>query len=461
MKAWMTGVALALASLAPVGAALQANEGPLTLGRALAQALANSPRLDLARAGIQGARAQVRGAKAAGQPNVDLNVNGRTQAPRRTIDLAKVGDPNTPPVFVTKLLTPNRILETDLRLLQPLYTGGALTARRRAARRGRRAAQARLAAEEQRLVLDVAEAYLAVLEAQRQTELEGALRELDEERLRVARLRLVAGVGILLEASQTEADLAQAVQREIEAGARTRQAAATLNTLVGRPAFAPLVLVDLPEPTTGSPPRLPMTAPPSPERLRDLGLDRPDLQALREEVRRAEAEVNAARAARRPQINLFANYLSRVPATLPGSYAAALGASLLQSVYDGGRLQAQVAATRAERNRRLALAEEGERQVEEQVEQARVALDAAEERVAAEKRRVLAAQEVVAVANRRLGAGTAAPIEVTEAETVLARAQTAALVARFEAARARVQLAFAVGIADPNVVRGLVTAPSP
>jgi outer membrane protein TolC len=275
-------------------------------------------------------------------------------------------------------------------------------------------------------------------------------------------LRVSTGVAILQEATQVEADLAQTVQEEIEAAAVLGRSLATLNTLIGRRAYAPLVLVDLPEAAPQHPVLAPTTDPPSPEALRELGLDRPDLLALRQEVRQAEAQVQMARAARWPQVNLFQNYLKRVPATLMGSFAWSLGASLVQSVYDGGRIRAQVAAARAERTRRRATVAVSGLQIEEQVEQARITLDAAEARIEAEERRVEAAAAALEIARRRLRAGVAPPIEVTEAETVVARALTAASAARFGAARARVQLAFLAGLAYPDVVLGLaVLAPVP
>lgn len=62
------------------------------------------------------------------------------------------------------------------------------------------------------------------------------------------------------------------------------------------------------------------------------------------------------------------------------------------------------------------------------------------------------------MARTRVGAGDAAPVRLTEALTTLTQAETNALAARFALARARVNLAYLVGIARPETVPDL-TAP--
>lgn len=494
MRPWMTTAILALAPLAAGAAEPPSEPAPMTLTQAIAQALATSPRMAAARAGLSSAQAQRLSARAEGLPTAGLSVSGRGQRPVTTItQFSRVtpsaqppgsdpmppggiglppGSDQMPPagpmgiplpdgsVLVPKdrPLNPSYAFEPGLSISQPIATGGRVSAQRRAAKHGEQAAIIRAESEAQRLVLDVTEAYLGVLEARRQAQLAGALRELNEERLRVTQVRQSAGTAIPLETSQVEADLAQSVQTEIDAQARVSQSGATLNSLIGRPAAAPLALVDLPEtPVTQASYSLPAprTPPPTPERLRELGLERPDLRALREDVQRADAQVDVARAARRPQITFNSNYLLRVPATIMGSFAWTLGGVLSQSLFDGGRTRAGIDAARAERARSAAVLANAERQADAEVESARVGVDAAERRLAAEEKRVAAAVTAVENARLRRRAGTAAPIEVTETETTLARAQTDAITARFEAARARVRLAFAVGQAYPDAVPAL------
>jgi outer membrane protein TolC len=181
-------------------------------------------------------------------------------------------------------------------------------------------------------------------------------------------------------------------------------------------------------------------------------MQRPDLRALRAELERAKAGVDSARAARRPLVGLSGNLVERAPETLLGGFAWSLGSSLVQSLFDGGRSRARVEQARADRVRAGAALAEAERQADAQVEQARAALEAAEQRLVAEDQRVVAATDALSVAQKRVSVGTAAALEVTEAETVLARARTDALTSRFDVRRAQVQYAYVAGVAYPETV---------
>ena len=86
------------------------------------------------------------------------------------------------------------------------------------------------------------------------------------------------------------------------------------------------------------------------------------------------------------------------------------------------------------------------------MEQARVGVQAAEKRLAAEDQRVAAATDALALARKRHDVGMAPALEVTEAETTLTRARTDALTARFDVQRAQVRLAYAAGVVYPETV---------
>jgi len=451
---------LVLALLAASAGAETPASAPLTLASAIAEALSKSPRMAAARAGVQSARAQYRQARAEGLPSLDLSVGARLQGPEARIAIpTSPGQPGDGPQLPARgLLNPRYAVEPQVAATVPLYTGGRVRAGKRAARAAERAALYREVDAGQALALDVAQAYLATAEARERLALVVAARELHRERLQVAQVRRRAGAAAPFEVSQAEAELAAAVQGEIEARARVGQEGATLNTLLGRPAAAPLVLVSLPASRPDEPLLPTRAAPLTAEELQALGLQRAALQAVQEEVRQREAQVEQARAAGRPQISLSGAFLRRIPETLLGGYAWSLGASLVQSLFDGGRSRAQTDGVRAGLAQAQAELGQAERQTAERVERARLALEEAEERLGAEEERVEAARDGVQVARTRVGAGDAAPVRLTEALTTLTQAETNALAARFALARARVNLAYLVGIARPETVPDL-TAP--
>jgi outer membrane protein TolC len=441
MNALTLGLLLTAAPTPPAAPAK-----PLTLPEALSLALTTNPRLEVARAGTNAAKAQYRQARAQGMPNVELDVNGRFQGPEVSLAPPKL-PPGVKLGFPSGSFQPDRALEPGLNITAPIYTGGRVSSAKRAARSAVGAALLREQAEAQSLVLDVTSAYLDTLEAREQADLAAALRTLNTERLSVARVKQRAGTAIPLEVSQAEADLAASVQLEIEASARVGQTGAALNALIGRGVREPLVLEPVVTPAAAA-----AGKPLTPEELEKLGLDRPELRAVREDIKRARAQVDQARAQRRPLVQFKTNLLGRLPETILGNFAWSLGASLVQSIFDGGKTRAQVEAARAELARTQATAGQDAREVAREVEQTRLALDAAEKREAAETARVAAAKEAVGVAVTRLRAGTVPPVEVTEARTTLTRAETDLLNARFEAARARVRLAYVTGMAFPEQV---------
>jgi outer membrane protein TolC len=431
-------------SQAAAQASPAAQDGPLTLRDALAQALATSPRLEEARGAVARARGQKRGARAEGRPNVDLSASHRYQGPVESFRLPGGG---------SQSLSPSRQSEFAADVTIPIDANGQIRAGKRGAGHAVRAAQARLEAEAQRLVLDVTEAYLNLQQTHEELALVSELRKLNQERLRVARLRLAAGVGVPLEVSQPEADLAQAVQHEIEAQARVRQVGATLNSLIGRPANAEVEMAEVgkqsgSEDASSSP--LPTA--------KDALANRPDLRALRSDVAQAQAGIDSARAARRPRLGLSGSLVESIPETLLGGFAWSLGASLIQSLFDGGRSRARVEQARADRMRAGAVLAEAERLADAQIEQSQAGLEAAEKRQAAEEQRVAAASDALTAARKRFEVGAAPQLQVTEAETTLTRAKTDALIAGFDAQRARVRLAYAVGTAYPETVLGKIQA---
>ena len=180
--------------------------------------------------------------------------------------------------------------------------------------------------------------------------------------------------------------------------------------------------------------------------------NRPDLRALRADVAQADSGIDSAKAGRKPRLGLNGSLVERLPETLLGGFAWSLGASLFQSIFDGGRTKARVEQARADRQRAGAVLAEAERQADAQIEQAQAGLEAAEKRQSAEEQRVIAASDSLSIAQRRFDVGTAPQLEVTEAATTLTRAKTDALTAGFDAQRARVRLAYAVGTAYPETV---------
>lgn len=272
------------------------------------------------------------------------------------------------------------------------------------------------------LIRDVATNYLVARELAERVELAEATLTSRREGLRIAKLRLDAGVTSALDFRQAETLLTQA---ETEVAALRLARAQTRNfsyVLIGRP-----VPDDLPDPQ-------PMVGQGI---IRDIGpglpsellVNRPDIVAAEEQLRAARANIGAARAAFFPSIALTgsAGFASNALDTLVGSdgLAWSFGPSISLPIFDGGRRRGNLAAARA--RERIALAEY-ERTVQTAFREVADGLAGRRylaEEIAAQERALTAQRRLAALARLRYANGVAQYIEVLDAERNLFSAEQA------------------------------------
>ena len=177
---------------------------------------------------------------------------------------------------------------------QPLYDGGARRAAVARAQAETDAAAGRYRVEEKDLVLDVVSRFCEVVAARE----EEAARRAGIAQLRSyhtsLRSRQAAGQGIAADILKTEVRLASEEATALEARRTADEARIALNDLMGRPAGAPLELAPLPPPD-----------------LSDAGPDAwesaPEITAAQADARAADAGLSAARAERKPHLDLSAD----------------------------------------------------------------------------------------------------------------------------------------------------------
>ena len=184
----------------------------------------------------------------------------------------------------------------------------------------------------------------------------------------------------------------------------------------------------------------------SPTLRQTAELARPALDASRSQIRASEANVDLARAGRKPNLGLNLGGFLRNPVSFAGRFALSIGLGLTQNLFDSGRTRSQI-------NEAQALLEQsrqglsGQRLfVANQIEQSLLALDSAQARVAATGSAVEQAQEALRAANLGFGAGARTSLDVSEAQSQLLIAQTNAVNARYDVAQSQAQLAAAVGV---------------
>ncbi|MEO8449355.1 MAG: efflux transporter outer membrane subunit [Gemmatimonadota bacterium] len=281
------------------------------------------------------------------------------------------------------------------------------------------------------LIRDVASTYLASVEAAEQIRLAEATVESRREGLRIAQVRFDAGITSALEYRQAESLLTQA-ETDL-AGLRLTKARSenALAVLVGGPAAG-----DLPD-------ALPLARQASAITLAaglpsELLVARPDIIGAEEQLRAADANIGAARAAFFPSISLTGS-LGFASAELghlisSGSKTWSFGPSLNVPIFNLGRSKGNLIAAKARQTIAIASYERVIQTAFQEVSDALAGRRYLAEQVAAQERGTMAQRQIAELARIRYNEGVVSYLEVLDAErNLFAAEQTLLQLRRAEA----------------------------
>jgi outer membrane protein TolC len=318
-----------------------------------------------------------------------------------------------------------------------------------------------------RVLIDVARAMLAT----------------NQEQLRIDQSRFQAGAIPEFYLRRDEAEVANAQQQLTNAQRDTELALVQLKTVMGIHPDSPLApagslgfepaatIIErlsgrAPAPESGASPappdaappgappapRVPAAAPPATlvERYRSrlislAEMQRPELHAARLRVEQAAQGVAVARSAYRPQIGIGAmgDFMTGADVKTFGGTSFGLTASL--PLFDAGLRRADRRSAEADRRHREQDAARSALEVGQQVTNALLSLEAAEQNVATAQAGARAAEEDYRVALQRYQAGRGILVEALDALAARTRAQTNVVQALYEYNVAQDQLRRAVG----------------
>ena len=247
-----------------------------------------------------------------------------------------------------------------------------------------------------------------------------------------------AGTGTGMEITRAKVQLANDQQRLLDAQNNRRSAYLRLLRVMGMRLDTDLQLTD--------PLRFVPVDEVTLEQARTEALkQRPDYAAQREREDNARLSASASKMQRLPSVLAFGDYgpIGTGPDSLLPTRT--VGISIRVPIFDGGKRDAQ----RAESASQYRAAQVQTRDLKEQIElDVRLALDelhSAEEQVKVARDGLVLANDEMTQARRRYDAGVAIPLEVTDAQTRLARAQDNQTAALYKYNLARVDLAQAMG----------------
>jgi outer membrane protein len=437
-------VLLPLLAVLPAATAAAQVSTPVTLSLGDAARLATKQNAGAIAARYRAEQAEAR----ITQRRADLlpNVTASALENGRTLNTATFGidfptPPGQPPIFdpAGQLAGPVNVLDTRAHFAQSVFDAAAL-GRVRSARSAATASDFDAEAAADQAAATAAGAYVRAARADAQLGARVADSSLAEDLLRVAREQLAAGVGVGLDVTRAQSQLA-AIRAQIIAARNDRgRARFELLRTVGLPLDTRLTLTD-----SLSVLRIDETLPDESTAIATALRVRPDLRSIEEQLNAVERQTGALRAERLPTVSAFGDYgsIGKNGGALLPTYN--WGVQLSVPIFDGlrreGRVEEQTALRREIDVRRRDLRE----QASVEVRTALLDLASAREAVAAAQERVRLAEQEVSQASERFRAGVAGNADVFTASLSLNGARTQVVDALASYQTARIALARAQG----------------
>lgn len=435
-----------LACLLPVSLRAQSLGEPLTLDRALGEAIRLRPALEGSEHRVEAARARVDQARAPLKPRLEGQFS------------ASEGLPGAPQVFIGGLAgSPfKRYVGGSVTLVQTLLDFGRARAAIRSRSSELKATQQAARADRQRVVLEVRQAYLQALQARKLAEVNRGL--VSQRRQVVVQVKTFLENGLVsrVDLDLAEVSLRQAEQSVVQAEAQAATAMAALAAAIGRPVPTTTPLVE-PGPVNSDPASL------TPDQAAAAAVrHRPELLQAEAQESAARQQIDVAAAGKRPTVNGLASVGKVNPGPLIESndrpYAVALVVTI--PILTGGLVEAQVREARGNAAAARAGREELGNQIRQQAMAAVAAVAAAEQGIRLAEAQQVAAADALSLATQRYQAQLASMVEVSQTQMLQASAEFELVRARYELLLARAALDFALGRELPPVAPGAGTPDS-
>lgn len=284
----------------------------------------------------------------------------------------------------------------------------------------------------------VARAYLAGLQAKAALETAQANVELSQALLKLAQQQKEAGTGTGIEITRAEVQLANDQQHLLVAQNDVTRTRLQLLKVIGLRLDNPVELTD----------ELSYVAVENLDEKQALATafqKRAELKAQSQREENARLSYSATRSERLPSVNAFGNYGDLGTGISEALPTRAVGVTVRIPIFDGGRREARVAESASLFRQQRIRTEDLHDQVELDVRIALDSLRSADAQVKAAEEGLALSQNELAQAERRYKAGVTNSIEVTDAQTRLARARDNRISALYNYNLARIDLGTATG----------------
>jgi outer membrane protein len=427
-------------------AMLAAEPMPLSLPKAIELATApnGNLRLQIVRETIEQAEARRRQALGAFLPQID----GSISAANQTRNLAAFGFnfPTGLPFSMPSFVGPFTVVDYRASATQSILDLSSIR-RYQAARLQKDVADAETRNATEIAVQQVARTYVLALKAEAALDTARANFGLAERLVQFADSLKRAGTGTGIEVTRSKVQLQNERQRLLVSENDLEQAHLDLKRATGIPLDQLLQLTDRMNDGSEPPPAIEIA-------LESALSQRPDLIAQNKRQSSVQLQLKAIQSERLPSLAASGDYgaIGDGKSQLP---TRSIGIGMRVPIFDGGRREARSAETGVMlRQERLRL-EDLKRQIELEVRHSLNTLKSARSQIETAKLGLELAESELAQAQRRTEAGVGNSVELTDAQTRLARARDNNLAALYLFNLARIDVAAATGNMQ-QAVKGMV-----
>lgn len=437
----VAGIALFAGLAFTLGASSQA---PLNLRQAVAEALHYSPRLRVAAANQDQAKAGVAAARAGRLPQLDVDEGfTRSNNPVAVFGTLLSQQRFTAADFALPALNqpaPLNNFQTRLAARVPLFDARQAQLRVKEAKLGVNLAGSASEQARQGVLSAVISAFYRLSASQAALQVAQSATTAAAAGLKMAEARYRAGLVVDSDRLSAEVYAADAQEQLVAARNEVSVATAALNRELGRPLDAPLAI----EAT------LPTAAPTTPATLPSLVADarrlRPELQQQQDRLGIAASEVTRTRAAFLPVVDGFASWeRDQLHFANTGGNNWTVGLSLHLNVFRGGADRAAASAAVAQKLAAQAQLDDLHAAVDLQVRQAWFAVSTAAQQLQLGRHVVDQAAAALKIVQNRYNSGLATISDLLRTQTELTRARTQLVQAAYDLQVSRANRDLAVG----------------
>jgi outer membrane protein len=425
-----------------------APRGPLQLSLKRAVELATAPegsaKVQLSGEALDQAQARSQQARAALLPNLDAALVGENQ----TRNLAALGINLAIPIpgfnFPT-VVGPYNTVDARVTGTQSIFDFSSIR-RYQASKLGVSAAKSDVEAAQEQVAAQVARAYLAALRADTDVETARANVTLSEAVLVQSENQKAAGTGTGIEITRSRVLLANDRQRLLVAENARRATRLQLLRAMGMRLDIELELTDRLQ-------YVPVDAVTVQQARAQALKERPDLQSQQERESNARLSASATKLERLPTVTAFGDFGSIGAGFTDTLRTRTYGFSVRLPVFDGGRREARRAESTSQYRAEKVKTNDLKEQIELDVRLALDGLNSADEQIKVAREGLELAENEMTQARRRYDAGVSGGLEVTDAQTRLARARDNQTAAVYGYNLAKLDLAQAMGSVRSTVER--------